>query len=267
MAESHQIKDRYMSASRYPGRFGATVFNELFRIKNINAVYSPEKFEDAGFLAAYIRNEMVKGCGISTPLKFSIIEHLDRLDPLAEKLGSVNTVTNTKGILHGYNTDWYGAEQVLRPNKVTSARILGSGGVVPALIYALQLLGVGDIEVVYRNPSSAKEIAQKFSARISGVYENFSEKDVLINAVPTVGDENNSLFQRYLPSSQIVFDLVVKPTPTALSEMALKQNKHLIQGYEMAMYQLIEQFRIYFGQNLEADEVLNIIQSKYLNKN
>lgn len=267
-----QSTDLYISASNRPGSFGAQVFNNLFKIKNINAVYIPRKFDDPRELVHSIKTMSIQGCGVSSPLKNSILGYLDAVDEFALLLNSVNTIKNAGDQLKGFNTDWSGAKSALEKKfhslnlKPKSARILGSGGVVTALIYALQSLGINDIEVVYRNKSSAEKLKTKWNINIKAMAanEDFCNKDILINAIPTINDENNFIFTKFICFSSLIFDLVVKPSDTSLIQMALKEKKEVIRGYQMAMYQLTEQYYIYFNQRVSHAEVCSIVQKNYL---
>jgi shikimate dehydrogenase len=52
-----------------------------------------------------LRAPSVLGANVTIPHKQAVIPLLDELDPLAEKVGAVNTIMNRDGRLHGYNTD------------------------------------------------------------------------------------------------------------------------------------------------------------------
>lgn len=266
--------DLYISASARPGHFGATVFNHLFKVFDLNAVYIPRKFDSAKDLTESIRMMSILGCGVSNPLKISVINYLNHLDEAAERLQSVNTIKNVNGQLLGFNTDWLGAQLALQRHlvnseaQISSARIIGSGGVAPALVLAMQNLGISDIEIVYRNQNSADSLKKKWNVNVCALrdIENLSEKDLLISAISTVERENDLIFEQLISKSKIIFDLVVKPSSTSLIQMAQVENKKFINGYEMAIFQLIEQYFIYFNKKLNFSDVFEIVQNYYLEK-
>lgn len=268
----NQDTNLYISASNRPGSFGAQVFNNLFKIKNINAVYIPRKFEDPKELVHSIKILSIQGSGVSSPLKNSVLSYLDAVDRVALKLGSVNTIKNAGNQLTGFNTDWSGAKLALEEKllgldqKPKSVRILGSGGVVSSLIYALENLGIKDVEIVYRNKNSAEKLKTQWGIDVKAIEgsEFFGNKDILINTIPTISDENDLIYKKFINFSTLIFDLIVKPTDTTLIQMALKEKKEVIRGYQMAIYQLIEQYRIYFNQDISSAEVYNIVQKNYL---
>jgi shikimate dehydrogenase len=263
-----------MSAASTPGVFGSTVFNELFKSFNLNCIYLPRKFESAETITTAIKTMNISGCAISNPFKNEIIKYLDNLDEDAAKLSSVNTIKNMNSKLIGYNTDLFGAFSVLNEKinalktKPHSALILGSGAVTPAVICALELLNVPKITLAARNLNAAQALKKKWPISLIEL-ENRSEAfqtDLLINTIPYSSSELASMFDYYISHSSIVFDLKVSSEPTMMLRTALTKGKQVIHGYEMAVYQLIEQFEIYTGIKIESETVKSIVLTHYLEK-
>ena len=99
-----------------------------------------------GELPAYIqkiRDDGMPGVNITVPYKVDVIPLLDKLDPLAERIGAVNTVKNVDGVLTGYNTDAPGfyesliADAGVPEGAHYNVLILGAGGAARALIHIL----------------------------------------------------------------------------------------------------------------------------------
>ncbi|MFM6828867.1 MAG: shikimate dehydrogenase family protein, partial [Novosphingobium sp.] len=87
-----------------------------------------------------------RGCNVTMPHKQAVIPLIDRLDPLAARIGAVNTVVREGGALVGYNTDAPGFLEPLRPllgqtHYFRMARVLGTGGAARAIVAALADLG------------------------------------------------------------------------------------------------------------------------------
>ncbi len=95
-----------ISFAKRPGNFGATVFNAAFEALNLNFIYKPFQLDEGKLEEAVkaIRVFGIRGCGVSMPHKVNVLRYLDELDPAAEKIGAVNTIVNTDGVLKGYNT-------------------------------------------------------------------------------------------------------------------------------------------------------------------
>src|SRR5512136_1016713 len=87
--------------------------NAAFEALGLDYVYIPfpvrkEQLKEA---VAGLRALHVRGFNVTMPHKVTIIPMLDKLDPLAESIGAVNTVVNNDGVLTGYNTDGLGVLQ------------------------------------------------------------------------------------------------------------------------------------------------------------
>src|SRR3990167_2361987 len=82
----------------------------------------------------------IRGLTCTIPHKIEVMKYLDEIDPIAQKIGAVNTVVNDNGILKGYNTDWLGTvtplEKIITLNDKNVA-LIGAGGVARACGYGL----------------------------------------------------------------------------------------------------------------------------------
>ena len=90
---------------------------------------------------AGIRGLNMMGMNVTIPHKVNVIPLLDGLDPLAEKIGAVNTIVNDGGVLTGYNTDATGFLQALLEQGVEldgkTTVILGAGGASRGISFIL----------------------------------------------------------------------------------------------------------------------------------
>ena len=102
------------------------------------------------------KTKNLKGMNVTIPYKEAIIPHLSKLSKNAKIIGAVNTISiSKKGILKGYNTDFYGFKKSLKPllkEHHHKALILGTGGASKAVAYALRKLKM-EYDFVSRNPS------------------------------------------------------------------------------------------------------------------
>ena len=110
---------------------------------NINAVYEKVKLEENEIENFFlkIKNQEISGCNVTVPFKKLVIPFLDKLSSEAEHTQSVNTICFHNGDLVGHNTDIGGFQKAINSldYKVKDKKILilGAGGVVPSLIFAL----------------------------------------------------------------------------------------------------------------------------------
>lgn len=111
------------------------------------------------------------GCNLTVPHKELVLPALDRIDPLARRIGAVNTVVVAPdGSLDGYNTDAFGFMESLREAAPEwraaggPAAIIGAGGAVRAIVVALQDAGVPEIRIVNRTRARAEALAADLGA-------------------------------------------------------------------------------------------------------
>lgn len=205
----------------------------------------------------------IRGCGVSMPHKTVIHEHLDSIDPIAKKIGAINTVVNTGGILTGYNTDYIGAEKVLKENfdmKGKTAHIIGAGGAARAIMVALLEIGAAKVIVSNRDDQKSKEIVSEFNIEFCSKENQGTVKaDLLVNATPVgmaPGVDEMIVEEASLLHYEAVLDVVVFPFTTKLIQTAKSMNKIVMPGYKMALYQAAGQFTLYTGLEAPLDFML-----------
>ena len=142
--------------------------NYWIKQHNINAIYEKIKLEEneiESFINK-IRNQKIDGCNITVPFKRKVIPFLDKLSSEAEKTQSVNTIINNGGNLTGHNTDIYGFEKAIKSlnfdMKGKKALILGAGGVVPSIIFALKKMEASRIILTNRTKKKEEDIKKQF---------------------------------------------------------------------------------------------------------
>ena len=67
----------------------------------------------------FFKNRDFKAINVTIPYKQAVIPYLYEIDPLAKKIGAVNTVINKNGKLYGYNTDFYGMKSLIKRNGIS----------------------------------------------------------------------------------------------------------------------------------------------------
>jgi shikimate dehydrogenase len=254
-----------ISIAESPGNFGSTIFNATFQELKLDFIYKPFKLlkENLPQAIEAIRALDIRGCGVSMPHKTLIHKYLDEVDPVAKKIGAVNTVVNENGKLIGYNTDYMGAREALRelfPIAGKTVHIIGAGGASRAIIVALQEDGAGQITISNRDEFGAQEIAKKFGVRYCPNDKSPKlEADLLINATPVGMSPNVQemiVDEKELLNYKAVMDVVVNPLKTKLISSAKKENKIVIPGYKMALHQAAHQFTLYTGVEAPIDFML-----------
>ena len=254
-----------VSLAAKPGTFGNRFHNYLYGELHLNFIYRSGLTQNLPAAIAGLRALGIRGCGLSMPYKEQVLELLDEVDPVARKIGAVNTTVNEdvrgKGFLRGHNTDWLAIYHLLGNRGVGAASrvaVAGSGGMARAVAYALSELGCRKVTVLARNRASGEGLAESydFDWREPG---SAGDWDVLINATPMGMTPDLVEFMPFsheaAQASRLVVDSVAYPPDTALLRAAREAGKYTVAGFDITLSQAVEQFKLYTGVVLRPDQV------------
>lgn len=226
------------------------------------------KISDIADFIKGVRAMGIRGVSCTMPHKAEVMKYLDKIDPVAGKIGAVNTVVNDDGYLTGYNTDWLGATIPLE--RVASLRgktvaLLGAGGAARAIAYGVKECGA-KLTIYNRTAGKARELAEAVGAG-TGSIDNLDavrDMDIIINAT-SVGMQPQTnatpLAKQYIRQGHVVLDAVYVPYETRLLREARQQGATVIHGTEMLLHQGIAQFKLYTGQDVPEDMMRDILDS------
>lgn len=196
------------------------------------------------------------GLNLTVPLKETAVSFVDA-DPLAAKIGAINTIDFKDGI-KGYNTDGIGAKRTIEDEGVDirgkNVLILGAGGAARAIAFTFAEAGAR-VNIANRTPERAIQLAAEIEdAKGYGldiVDKGLEDIDILINTT-TVGlgaHSNRTLVTaEQMHSDLAVFDIVYNPLMTKLLQEAEAAGARPITGIMMLVYQGAEAFRIWTGR-------------------
>lgn len=230
------------------------IHNSGFKALGLNCVYLAFPVKDVLAALSGLRGLGIKGVSVTIPHKESVIPLLDQVDPVAAKIGAVNTIVNNHGDLKGYNTDWVGANRALEDEtdlKGKDVLLLGAGGSARALGFGLNEAGARPI-LCSRSPDKGQALAAELGCSWKPLAEvGDIEADILINAT-SVGmspASNASPVARYiLGKFSVVMDIVYSPLETRLLREAEEAGCRTINGLAMLLYQGIAQFEMWTGR-------------------
>jgi shikimate dehydrogenase len=232
-----------------------SIHNAGYQALRINYAYVSFQVSDIKRAIEGIRGLGIRGASVTIPHKTTALKYLDRIDPLAEEIGAVNTIVNDDDVLTGYTTDGDGALKALE--EVTTlggkkAVLIGSGGAASAIAVGLKARGV-KLVVLNRTEEKARRLAKRVNAEGFGGLNKLSEipsADILINATP-VGmwpKLGQSIIPRELLHNRLtVFDVVYNPRETRLLAEARERGCAVVYGYKMLLYQAVKQFELFTG--------------------
>lgn len=211
----------------------------------------PEDLEKA--VIGFKKHDM-KGINVTIPHKEKIMEYLDKIEPLAEKIGAVNTIKNVNGKLIGKNTDAIGAKKALIDAGFEfmgkKALIIGAGGAARAISFALSE-EIDELFICNRTKKRAIKLAKDLedSTKITATGRNLSKKAlkllidkvaILINTTPLgmyphVGI--SPIPRELLADHLFVYDIIYNPLKTQLLKDASEIGCKTLNGIDMFINQ------------------------------
>jgi shikimate dehydrogenase len=220
----------------------------------------------------------MRGINLTMPHKQTVIELLDDVDPIAGKVGAVNTVVNEAGRLTGSNTDISGFAASLRtvsPNGAggLDCLVLGAGGAARAAVAALVADGAASVCLHNRTIAKAEGLCAAAASwgtipcRVVPAGEllaTVASADLIVNAT-SVGLEG-SVKELLFPvdtvhSGQVVVDLVYGKETTALVKAARRRGAAAIDGREMLLMQAALAYKAWTGRDAPMDAMRGSIDN------
>jgi len=203
----------------------------------------------------------LRGCNVTTPHKQAVMPLLDDVDPLARKIGAVNTiVVGEDGSLRGFNNDGNGFVQSVRDARPAwrpdagPITIVGAGGAARAVIASLAAQGAREIRLVNRTFERAQDLQQWFGPPVTAVRWDDREAAVgdialLVNATNQgmAGQPPLDLGLDRLAANAIVADLIYVPRETPLLHAARLRGHPTLNGLGMLLNQARPAFHAWFG--------------------
>ena len=228
--------------------------NHWLKENNINAIYDKIKLEDKEIknFIQDIKNQKISGCNVTIPFKRSVIPFLDKLSLEAKQTDSVNTITFDDGNLVGHNTDISGFEKAIKNlnfnMKGKKVLILGAGGVVPSIIFALKKMDVSEIIISNRTRQKAENLKMLFNYLNIVEWGILPELDVIINAT-SLGLKNETINIDFsnIGKNKLFYDVIYNPNETIFLKQGKECGNLSENGKLMFLYQASEAFKLWHG--------------------
>lgn len=237
--------------------FSRKFHNERFERLSIDAEYVNFDLESVDLLPDIIANEpALRGLNVTIPYKQQVMQFLDELDPVAERIGAVNTIkvrrapegakTKLAGLyLKGYNTDIIGFRDSIKPllgGVAGKALVLGTGGASRAVCVALEDMGIQPV-YVSRTSAPGRLTYDELTPEMMADYP------VIVNCSP-VGmfphvDECPAIPYEALTPNHVCYDLIYNPAETLFLAKAKAQGAKTMSGGAMLEGQAIASYEIW----------------------
>ena len=220
----------------------------------IDACYDKKKLNEneiENFIQS-IKKEEIAGSNVTIPFKKKVIPYLDNLSFEAKETQSVNTIILKNNKLIGHNTDVVGFTKAigsLNYNiKDKKIFILGAGGVVPSIIFALNKMEVSEITITNRTKQKAENLKNQFSNLKIVNWGANTKFDVIINATSLgLNNEQINLDFSNFENNKLFYDVIYNPAETNFLKKAKKFGNQVENGKMMFVYQAQEAFKLWHG--------------------
>ena len=208
----------------------------------------------------------IHGINVTVPFKQAVIPFLDELTLESKSTQSVNTIYLENDKLIGHNTDIEGFERSIQDLKLDMINkkvlILGAGGVVPSIIFALNKMKVSEIIISNRTRSKAENLKNLFKNIKIAEWGAVPEFNIIINAT-SVGlnnDDKIDLNISNIGKNKIFYDVIYKPNETDFLKVGKRLGNRTENGKLMFIYQALGAFKIWHGIKPEINtEVIKIL--------
>ncbi len=235
----------------------------------------PEGLADLEALISKLRGDDIHGLNVTIPHKQAVISMMDKLTPVANAVGAVNTILRRKNCLVGDNTDVMGfmadlhrqvpGWSILNQKKNRTALVLGAGGSARAVVYALASSG-WSVRVAARRLKQAERLIEDINRNSAGqvldiipltfeknlILYASSDCQLVVNATP-VGmfpnvNTNPWPVGAAYPKNAFIYDLVYNPAETFLIREARQAGLSAANGAGMLVEQAALAFETWTGK-------------------
>lgn len=226
--------------------FSRNYFSDKFEKENLDCTYENFDLDDLSEVQTLLESKTIKGLNVTIPYKKAIIPYLDEIDPVAAKIGAVNTIKFlNNGKTKGFNTDYIGFSTSLQqflPLSINSALILGTGGASDAVAYALKAMNF-KISFASRRTSQTNFLYEELDQEI------IQNHLLIINTTPLGTFPDISEFPdipyEFLTPHHLLYDLIYNPLETTFLLKGKKQGAKIFNGLEMLIHQAEEAWKIW----------------------
>ena len=243
--------------------------NTWLKTNNINAFYDKQKLEEneiENFIQK-IKQQKIAGANVTVPFKKKVIPYLDKLSFEAEKTQSVNTIVFENNNLVGHNTDVIGFTRAIKDLnfniKGSKIFILGAGGVVPSIIFALNKMDVSQITISNRTKEKAENLKIQFNNLKIIDWGTLQDFDMIINATSLgLNKEEINLDFTSIGNGKLFYDVIYNPSETNFLKEGRKLGNKVENGKLMFLYQAFEAFKLWHGIEPQINEnIMRLLQN------
>ena len=236
--------------------------NYWIKINEIDAIYEKQKLNENELekFILQVREKKIDGINVTVPFKKSVIPYLDELSLEAQNTQSVNTIYLKNNKVVGHNTDIIGFETSVKKSKYDIRNkeilILGAGGVVPSIIFALNKMKVSKIKISNRTKEKSQDLKKIYKNIEIVKWGELPNFDMIINAT-SLGlkkeDKINLNFSS-ISKNKFFYDIIYNPQETNFLKTGKSLGNKTLNGKLMFIYQALSAFNIWHSIKPNVNE-------------
>ena len=240
--------------------------NYWIKINKIDAIYEKQKLNENELkkFISLVREKEINGINVTVPFKRSVIPYLDELSLEAQNTQSVNTIYFRNSKVIGHNTDIIGFETSIKKSKYDlnnkEILILGAGGVVPSIIFALNKMKVSKIKISNRTKEKSQDLKKIFKNIEIIEWGEAPNFDMIINATSLGLKEEDKINLNFstISKNKFFYDVIYNPQETNFLKTGKSLGNKILNGKLMFIYQALSAFNIWHGMEPDVNE--NVIK-------
>jgi shikimate dehydrogenase len=235
-----------------------------YELLNVEAEFTAQEVEEKNFADFYYesRDSGVRGLALTMPLKEISIGFVDRVDPLAKQISSINTVIFESTGSIGLSTDLLAFKNLLQPYFGKRIAILGAGGTARAALGALRGTGT-QVSILTRSMNRHDQL-HSASGDLDlefldwHTFAQIQDRDLIISTTPAGATDGLSI----ISSKADFFEVIYHPWPTELAKRYQNLGRHVIGGLALLVEQAMFQIQYFSGAKFDnhqmRDELLKV---------
>ena len=236
--------------------------NYWIKKNNLDSIYGKLEVNENELsdLCNHLKQGKLDGINITVPFKKAIIPHIDVMTGHALRTNSINTISVDNGNLIGHNTDIDGFELSIKKLNYDvndkTIMILGAGGVVPSIIYALKRMNAGNIIISNRTKEKAEALKDLFKDLSVLDWGDLVDFDMIINAT-SIGLKEKDNFEidfTKISKNKFFYDVIYDPYENNFFRAGNQKGNIFENGLNMFLYQAQKAFNIWHKIEPVIDE-------------
>lgn len=228
-----------------------------YELLGVQATFLTEEHTDLDFGEFYFnaKAEGYRGLALTMPLKEISIGFVDRVDPIAKQISSINTIIFESTGSIGLSTDLMAFKSLLKPYFGKRIGILGAGGTARAAIGALKGTG-SEVTVLTRSMIRHDQLhAAAVNLELSFLdwhnFEEIQDRDLIISTTPAGATDGLSV----ISSKADFFEVIYHPWPTELAKRYQNLGKAVIGGLSLLVEQALFQIKYFSQKDFDFDQM------------